>query len=538
MARRSSRQRDPGEVARVLVLLADLRRRARGRGPTAWSARARCMIAATVVPHDPAPITATDVWDPTIGSIRGPMFPDASRARASGAVIPIRAFALGKARLAASLDRAERAALGRRLAEQVVHAAAPLPVVVVSSDPDVRDLGERPRRSTCSTTRARSTAPPPPVATTSRDRGCTPRRRRPRRSPARTRSRPARTRRRAADRRPGALSPRRRHARALGPDRSRLPVRLRTRLVPPPRRGGTPARARAARRARPPTSRSTSTSPTTWSALDAATRRAAPRRDPHRHRAPRACPRDRRPSRRHRVRVRRDAREVGARRLRTSSCWCSPTARRALGTRRGPRRARGHPPARSSGRPPATLGAREVHFLDAVDGELEADAARREQVCARDPRRAARRGPRPRSVEAVPPAPRPPPRGPARDRRDRRRPRPALLPRRGHTAPPVARSCSSRPRTSTTSKRSTTLDVDAKIEALLCHRSQWRSTMGIEERIGPDVRRRNGRRVRRPTSADEIATHRRRGVQADLTEPVTRRRGPGGPLRNDAGGAD
>jgi 2-phospho-L-lactate guanylyltransferase len=66
------------------------------------------------------------------------MFPDAARARRSGAVIPIRAFALGKARLAASLDGAERAALGRRWAEQVVHAAAPMPVVVVSSDPDVR----------------------------------------------------------------------------------------------------------------------------------------------------------------------------------------------------------------------------------------------------------------------------------------------------------------------------------------------------------------------------------------------------------------
>jgi 2-phospho-L-lactate guanylyltransferase len=73
------------------------------------------------------------------------MFPDASRAQTSGAVIPIRAFALGKARLAASLDTAERAALGRRWAEQVVHAAGELPVVVVSSDPDVRvwatDLG-------------------------------------------------------------------------------------------------------------------------------------------------------------------------------------------------------------------------------------------------------------------------------------------------------------------------------------------------------------------------------------------------------------
>jgi 2-phospho-L-lactate guanylyltransferase len=67
------------------------------------------------------------------------MFPDSSRAHAAGAVIPIRAFALGKARLAASLDTAERAALAQRWAEQVVQAAAPMPVVVVSSDGAVRE---------------------------------------------------------------------------------------------------------------------------------------------------------------------------------------------------------------------------------------------------------------------------------------------------------------------------------------------------------------------------------------------------------------
>jgi 2-phospho-L-lactate guanylyltransferase len=75
------------------------------------------------------------------------MFHDASRAPIAGAVIPIRAFALGKARLAAALDGVERAALGRRWAEQVATAAAPMPVVVVSSDPEVRawarDLGLR-----------------------------------------------------------------------------------------------------------------------------------------------------------------------------------------------------------------------------------------------------------------------------------------------------------------------------------------------------------------------------------------------------------
>jgi 2-phospho-L-lactate guanylyltransferase len=53
-------------------------------------------------------------------------------------VIPIRAFALGKARLAAELDASERAALGRRLAGQVLDAASQFAVSVVSSDDDVR----------------------------------------------------------------------------------------------------------------------------------------------------------------------------------------------------------------------------------------------------------------------------------------------------------------------------------------------------------------------------------------------------------------
>lgn len=56
----------------------------------------------------------------------------------SGIVVPIRAFALGKARLAEYLDPAERAALGRRLAEQVVGAGAGYEVIVVSSDEEVR----------------------------------------------------------------------------------------------------------------------------------------------------------------------------------------------------------------------------------------------------------------------------------------------------------------------------------------------------------------------------------------------------------------
>jgi 2-phospho-L-lactate/phosphoenolpyruvate guanylyltransferase len=55
----------------------------------------------------------------------------------AGVVIPIRAFALGKARLADTLDAAARASLGQRWAAQVVRAAAPMTTLVVSSDPEV-----------------------------------------------------------------------------------------------------------------------------------------------------------------------------------------------------------------------------------------------------------------------------------------------------------------------------------------------------------------------------------------------------------------
>jgi len=53
-------------------------------------------------------------------------------------VLPIRSFELGKARLAADLDTAARAELGRRLADRVADAAAPHVVVVVTSAPEVR----------------------------------------------------------------------------------------------------------------------------------------------------------------------------------------------------------------------------------------------------------------------------------------------------------------------------------------------------------------------------------------------------------------
>jgi 2-phospho-L-lactate guanylyltransferase len=52
-------------------------------------------------------------------------------------VVPIRSFRHGLTRLARRLDGEERDALARRLAERVVDAAGAVPVVVVSSDPDV-----------------------------------------------------------------------------------------------------------------------------------------------------------------------------------------------------------------------------------------------------------------------------------------------------------------------------------------------------------------------------------------------------------------
>ncbi|HMF04410.1 MAG TPA: 2-phospho-L-lactate guanylyltransferase [Acidimicrobiia bacterium] len=57
----------------------------------------------------------------------------------AGVVIPVRAFALGKARLTEQLDDATRAALARTLADRVGAASGELPTVVVSSAADVRD---------------------------------------------------------------------------------------------------------------------------------------------------------------------------------------------------------------------------------------------------------------------------------------------------------------------------------------------------------------------------------------------------------------
>jgi 2-phospho-L-lactate guanylyltransferase len=57
-------------------------------------------------------------------------------------VVPVKAFALAKVRLAPALGGAERAALARRMAEHVVAAARPLDVAVVCDDEGVRSWAE------------------------------------------------------------------------------------------------------------------------------------------------------------------------------------------------------------------------------------------------------------------------------------------------------------------------------------------------------------------------------------------------------------
>ncbi|MFP3899698.1 MAG: 2-phospho-L-lactate guanylyltransferase [Acidimicrobiia bacterium] len=57
-------------------------------------------------------------------------------------VVPVKAFAEAKVRLAGALGPGDRATLARRMADVVVAAAAPLPVLVVCDDPEVREWAE------------------------------------------------------------------------------------------------------------------------------------------------------------------------------------------------------------------------------------------------------------------------------------------------------------------------------------------------------------------------------------------------------------
>src|SRR5918994_6760023 len=57
-------------------------------------------------------------------------------------VVPVKAFTAAKVRLAGTLEPAERASLARRMAGVVLAASAPLPVVVVCDDGEVRTWAE------------------------------------------------------------------------------------------------------------------------------------------------------------------------------------------------------------------------------------------------------------------------------------------------------------------------------------------------------------------------------------------------------------
>lgn len=58
-------------------------------------------------------------------------------------LVPVKSFSAAKRRLAPALGPQARAALARRMAEQVVAAAAPLPVAVVCDDPMVAQWARR-----------------------------------------------------------------------------------------------------------------------------------------------------------------------------------------------------------------------------------------------------------------------------------------------------------------------------------------------------------------------------------------------------------
>jgi LmbE family N-acetylglucosaminyl deacetylase len=128
------------------------------------------------------------------------------------------------------------------------------------------------------------------------------------------------------------------------------------------------------------------------------------------------------------------------------------------------------------------LGAREVHFLDVVDGELIADRALEARVCAvirevrpevvfgHDPWKHGRLHPDHRhagwlTLGAV---------VAARD--------PHFFPEQPYAPHRPTAVALFEPERVDYVETLAVEHVDAKITALLCHRSQWRSTMGIDDR--------------------------------------------------------
>jgi 2-phospho-L-lactate guanylyltransferase len=82
------------------------------------------------------PVSAASRW--TVPPVTGPR---------AAVVVPVKAFANAKMRLATVLEPGQRAELARKMAEHVVTAAQPLPVIVVCDSPEVarwaQSLGAR-----------------------------------------------------------------------------------------------------------------------------------------------------------------------------------------------------------------------------------------------------------------------------------------------------------------------------------------------------------------------------------------------------------
>ena len=482
-------------------------------------------------------MTATDAADSTIGSIRAAMFPDSARTETSpchpvppraGVVVPIRAFALGKARLADALDPAERAALARRLAERVRPGRrAPCPSSSCPRIPTCATGRRAAARDRARRSRHRSTRPPPADATTSAPRAAsrvvvahadlpyarglarlaaTGRGRSSRSCPAtattaRRCSRFPPTREFHFAYGPGSFRRHAAEARRLGlglrvvrdrdlafdvdvpddlvelaADLEATPTTVTLRLVP--------SRVLAIGAHPDDIEFGCGATLAKWARAGAHVELAGPHRRLEGH--------------------------LGSRPA-TSPRW-SPPARRSNGPRPDPRCA------------PAS------HFLGAVDGELdEPTRHHRAQVCAR------------RSAPSVPTS------CSGHDPWKRYR----LHPDHRHggrarssTGIVAARDPHFFPGAGRPHRPSRLLlfeaqDVDhvevvdeprstRRSHALLCHRSQWRSTMGIEE-DGPDSRC-AARRVREHASRGEVAHGRRRGVQAHRRATrLTSRRDEGAP---------
>jgi LmbE family N-acetylglucosaminyl deacetylase len=136
-----------------------------------------------------------------------------------------------------------------------------------------------------------------------------------------------------------------------------------------------------------------------------------------------------------------------------------------------------------------TLGAHDVHFLDAVDGELEADAHRRQEVCA------VIRATRPDVVLGHDPWKR------YRLHPDHRRAGELVIDGIVAARDPHFFPAAGTPHRPTSLllfeaqevdhvEAVTEADIESKIAALLCHKSQWRSTMHIEIGTGDEQEQR------------------------------------------------